>query len=92
MDSLANNRIRKWLGLPCCFSDASLFGQNRKSISLWYKQEKANLVLELKDSWDPLVRSAKIPICTGCKWKVQDEVHQVISNLQCREVMGFVQA
>lgn len=96
MDSLANNYIRKWLGLPRCFSDASLFGQNMlelpmKSISLGYKQEKARPVLEVKDSLDPLVSSAKVPIQTGHKWKVQEEVHQAISSLQHREVMELVQ-
>lgn len=26
MESLANSYIRKWMGLPCCFSDTGLFG------------------------------------------------------------------
>ena len=96
MDSLANNYIRKWLGLPRCLSDAGLFGWNMlelpmKSISLGYKQEKACLVLELKDSADQLIKSAKVPIRTGCKWKAQAEVDHAISSLQHREVMGSVQ-
>lgn len=66
MDSLANDHIRKWLGLPCCFSDAGLFSLimlelPMKSISIGHKQEKACLVLELKDSSDHLIRSAKVP-------------------------------
>ncbi|KAL0149490.1 hypothetical protein M9458_055278, partial [Cirrhinus mrigala] len=38
-----------------------------KSSSLGYKQEKVCLVLEIKDSQDPLVMSAKV--LTGHKWK-----------------------
>jgi hypothetical protein len=96
MDSLANNYIRKWLGLPRCFSDAGLFGQSMlelpiKSISLGYKQEKARLELELKNSADPLIRSANTPIRTGRKWKAQAEVDRAITSLQHREVMEAVQ-
>ena len=74
MDSLANSYLRRWLGLPRCFSEANLFGGNMlelplKSISLGYKQEKARLVLELKESADQLIRSVKVPICTGRKRK-----------------------
>lgn len=96
MDTLANSYIRKWLGLSRCFSDAGLFGWNMlelpvKSISLGYKQDKARLVLELRESADQLVRSAKVPIRTGHKWKAQAEVDHAISSLQQREVMGTVQ-
>lgn len=96
MDSLANGYIRKWLGLPRCFSDVGLFGWNKlelplKSISLRYKQEKAHLVLELKDSADHLVRSVEVPVRTGRKWKAPAEIQNTITSLQHREVMGSVQ-
>jgi len=54
-----------------------------KSISLGYKQEKAHLELELKDS---LIWSVHI----GRKWKAQAEVEHASSSLQHREVMGLV--
>lgn len=46
---------------------ADLFGQNMlrlllKSISLGYKQEKARLGLELRDSGDPMVRSSEVMV------------------------------
>lgn len=46
---------------------ADLFGQNMlrlllKSISLGYKQEKARLGLELRDSGDPVVRSSEVMV------------------------------
>lgn len=95
MDSLANSYIRKWLGLPCCFSDAGLFGWNilkllLKPISQGYKQEKVRLVLELIDSADALKRSAKVTFHIGHKWKVQAEVDHAVSTLQQREVMEAV--
>ena len=57
MDGLANSSIRKWLGLPRCLSDVGLFGRNMlqlplRSIGLGYKQEKARMVLELRESTD----------------------------------------
>lgn len=73
MDSLANGYIRKWMGLPRCFSDAGLVEWNMlelplKSISLSYKQEKAHLVLEMKDSADHLVRSTGLGWCAPQKF------------------------
>lgn len=96
MDSLANRYIQKWMGLPRCLSDAGLFGWNMlelplKSIMLGYKQEKARLVLEMKDSADHLIRSAKVPPRTGRKWRVPAEVGNAISSLQHKEVMGSTQ-
>ena len=96
MDSTANSYIRKWLGLPRCFSDTGLFGKNilqlpLKSISLGYKQEKTRLVLELRESRDEAVKSAAVTVRTGRKWKAHDEVDQAVSRLQHKEVLGRVQ-
>lgn len=54
-------------------------------------QYKAHLATELKDSANPLIRSAKVPVCTGRKWTAQAEVDHAISTLQHQEVMGVVQ-
>lgn len=72
MDGLANSLIRKWLGLPRCFSEVGLFGRNTlqlplRSIIVGYKQEKARLVLELRETTDQLVRAAGTQIRTGRK-------------------------
>ncbi len=89
LDGLANSFIRKWLGLP----DVGLFGRNTlqlplRSIGLGYKQEKARMVLELRESTDQLVRAAGPKIQTGRKWKAQEEVDMAISRLKHREI-GF---
>ncbi len=96
LDGLANSFIRKWLGLPRCLSDVGLFGRNTlqlplRSIGLGYKQEKARMVLELRESTDQLVRAAAPKIQTGRKWKVQEEVDMAISRLKHREIVGRVQ-
>lgn len=96
LDGLANSFIRKWLGLPRCLSDVGLFGRNTlqlplRSIGLGYKQEKARMVLELRESTDQLVRAAGPKIQTGRKWKAQEEVDMAISRLKHREIVGRVQ-
>ena len=95
MDACANKYIRKWLGLTRCFSDKGLFGKNilqlpLKSISLEYKQEKTRLVLELTESRDKAVKGAAVTVCTGRKWKAQDEVERAVSRLQYKEVLGRI--
>lgn len=84
------------MGLPRCFSDTGLFGWNMlelplKSMSLRYKQEKARLVLEMKDSTDHLIRNAEVPIRTGRKWRAPVEGENAIYSLQLQEVMGSTQ-
>lgn len=96
MDRLANSIIRKWLGLPRCLSDIGLFGRNTlqlplRSISLGYRQEKARMVLELRESTDQLVRAAGSQIRAGRKWKAQEEVDMAISRPKHQEVVGRVQ-
>ncbi|KAJ8338476.1 hypothetical protein SKAU_G00374420 [Synaphobranchus kaupii] len=96
LDGLANSFIRKWLGLPRCLSDVGLFGRNTiqlplHSISLGYKQEKARMVLELRESSDHLVRAAGTQVRTGRRWKAEEEVDQAIARLKHREVVGRVQ-
>nr|XP_061819532.1 uncharacterized protein LOC133608354 [Nerophis lumbriciformis] len=96
MDSIANGYIRKWLGLPRCFSDTGLFGKNilqlpLKSINLGYRQEKTRLVLELRESRDEAVKSAAVIVRTGRKWKAQVEVDQAVSRLKYKEILGRVQ-
>ncbi|KAG1925338.1 hypothetical protein F2P79_025614 [Pimephales promelas] len=96
LDSLANSYIRKWLGLPRCLSDVGLFGKTKlqlplRSISGGYKQEKVRLIMELRESTDPLVRAADAQVLTGRKWRAKEEVDLAISRLQHREVLGRVQ-
>lgn len=79
MDGLAKSYIRKWLGLARCLSEVGLFSRNTlqlplQSISLGYKQEKARLVLELRESTDQLVRAVGTQIRMGRKWSTRQSV------------------
>ncbi len=47
-----------------------------KTISLGNKLEKVRLLLELKDSPDPVVQNAKAQVCTRRKWDSSQAVHQ----------------
>ncbi|KAL6466887.1 hypothetical protein MHYP_G00246910 [Metynnis hypsauchen] len=74
-----------------------LFGRNilqlpLKSIDLGYKQEKARLVLELRDSTDPFVKNNKASVRTGRKWRAEEAVDQAISRLMHKEVVGRTQS
>jgi hypothetical protein len=96
MDAKANNYIRKWLGLPRCLSRAALFGRNTlrlplKTISLGYKLEKVRLLFELKDSPDPVVKSAKVQVKTGRRWDASQALDQAITRMKHQELVGAVQ-
>ncbi|KAL0182507.1 hypothetical protein M9458_021882, partial [Cirrhinus mrigala] len=96
MDAKANNYIRKWLGLPRCLSTSALFGKNilrlpMKTISLGYKLEKVRLLLELKDSPDPVVRTAVAQVRTGRRWNAPQAVQQAVTCLKHQEVVGLIQ-
>lgn len=67
MDAKVNNLIRKWLGLPRCLSSVTTFGKNAlalplKSISLGYKQEKARLIFQLRDSPDLTIKNTRAQV------------------------------
>ncbi len=96
MEAKANSFIRKWLGLPRCFSAAGLYGWNSlqlplKSITLGYRQEKARLVMELRDSSDRAVADADARVETGRKWRAKEEVQKMMGRLQHQQIVGMVQ-
>jgi len=65
---LANSFIRKWLDLPRCLSEVGLFSRNTmplRSIGLGYKQNKTQVVLELRESNDPEIQTGRK--CTALK-------------------------
>ncbi len=96
MEAKANSFIRKWLGLPWCFSAAGMYGWNSlqlplKSITLGYKQEKARLVMELRDSSDRAVADVNARVETGRKWRANEEVQKMMGRLQHKQIVGMVQ-
>ncbi len=96
MEAKANSFIRKWLGQPQCFSAAGLYGLNSlqlplKSITLGYRQEKARLVMELRDSSDRAVADVNTRVDTGRKWRANEEVQKVMGRLSHKQIVGMVQ-
>lgn len=62
-----------------------------QSIGLGFKQNKAQMVLELGESIDQLLRAAGSQTPTGRKWKAQEEFDKAISRLIHRKVVSRVQ-
>ena len=96
MDAKTSSFIRKWLGLPRGHSSASLYGKNTlqlplKSITIGYRQEKARLVMELRESTDETVRDMEARVLTGRKWRAEEEVQKAVGRLQHQEMVGRVQ-
>ncbi len=96
MEAKANSFIRKWLGLPWCFSAAGMYGWNSlqlplKSITLGYRQEKATLVMELRDSSDRAVADVNARVETGRKWRAKEEVQKMMGRLQHKQIVSMVQ-
>ncbi|KAK0153977.1 hypothetical protein N1851_003944 [Merluccius polli] len=74
------------------FQHRPVWEKDTPSINRDYRQEKARLVLELRDSTDPFVRNTKAPVRTGRKWKAEEAVDQAISRLMHREIVGRTQS
>ncbi len=62
-----------------------------KSITLGYRQEKARLVMELRDSSDRAVADVNARVETGRKWRAKEEVQKVMGRLQHKQIVGMVQ-
>lgn len=95
MEAKANTFIRKWLRLPRCFSAEGPYGRNAlqlplKSITSGYRQEKARLVQELRESSDVAVKNQHARVVTGRKWRAEEQVQQAVSRqatpLPCRNL------
>lgn len=85
LDGIAKTYIRKWLGLPRCFSNSGLFGKKvlqlpLKSVGFGYKQEKARLVFEVMESRDHTIKGVAVVVWTRHKWRAKAEVDQAVSS------------
>ena len=61
-----------------------------KSLVEEFKLGKARLFQMLRDSVDPLVKSAQPAIITGRKWNAKHAVETAESSLKMKEVIGSV--
>src|SRR4029434_9417864 len=61
-----------------------------KSITIGYRQEKARLVMELRESTDETVRDMEARVLTGRKWRAEEEVQKAVGRLQHQEMVVIV--
>jgi len=78
--AMINKHIRKWFGLPQCFTNLGLYTATVElqlpisSLVEEFKVSKARLLMTLKDSLDECIRGAGIELRTGRKWSVRQAV------------------
>ncbi|XP_060584572.1 uncharacterized protein LOC132740645 [Ruditapes philippinarum] len=89
-----NKHIRKWFGLPQCFTSLGLYtatGELQLPVSSLveeFKVSKARLLMTLKDSPDECIRGAGIELRTGRKWSVSQAVESAESRLRHADIVG----
>ena len=90
-----NKYLRKWLGVPPCFSTVGLYTAAGMlqlpflSITEEFKVGKARLHLMLRDSPDDVIRQVQPEVRTGSKWSAAKAVQE--ASLQIKEVIGATQ-
>ena len=91
-----NKHLRRWLGVPPCFSSVGLYSKTAKlqlpltSVVEEFKTGKARLVMTLKDSNDSHVRKAGVEVRTGRKWSAAKAVDEAESRLRHKDIVGAV--
>ena len=96
MESLISKFLNKWLGVPKSLKNVALYSSSSKlklptkSLVEEFKLGNVRLFQMLRDSVDPLVKSAQPAIITGRKWNPKHAVETVESSLKMKEVIGSV--
>ena len=94
MESVISKFLKKWLGVPQSLTNVALYSSSTKlklptkSLTEECKVGKARLFQMLRDSVDPLTKSAQPAIITGQKWNAEYAVEMAESSLKMKEVIG----
>ena len=97
MERAVSSHLRKWLGVPRTLTDVALYSSTAKvtlpttSLVEEFKVAKARVFLMMRDSSDPVIRTAQPEISSGKKWEVANGVEEAESRLRLKEVVGAVQ-
>ncbi len=96
MERTMTSYVKKWLGVPRCLTNISLYGKGVlelpiTSLTEEYKCSKVRLQMTLKDSRDQTISNAVPPLLTGWKWTPSDTVQQATSALRNSDIVGHVQ-
>lgn len=89
MERTVTSYIKKWLGVPRCLTNISLYGKGVielpiTSLTEEYKCSKVKLQMNLKDSRDQTISNAVPPLLTGRKWTPS-------AALRHSDIVGHVQ-
>ena len=96
MERAITGYVKKWLGVPRCLTNISLYGSGVlelpiTSLTEEYKCSKVRLQMTLTDSRDQTIRSAAPPLSTGRKWTPSDAVRHATAALRHSDIVGHVQ-
>ncbi len=96
MEQTMTSYVKKWLGVPRCLTNISLYGKGVlelpiTSLTEEYKCSKVRLQMILKDSRDHTISNAVPLLLTGRKWTPSDSVQQATSALRHSDIVGHVQ-
>ena len=89
--------LRKWLGVPPCFSKMGLYTNSRNlklpisSLVEEFKIGKLRLHMMMKDSADKIIRKAYPEIKSGRKWSAVMSVHEAECKLRIKNIIGVNQ-
>lgn len=96
MERIVTSYVKKWLGVPRCLTNISLYGKGAlqlpiTSLTEEYKCSKVRLQMTLKDSRDQIISNVVPPLVTGRKWSSADAVRDAVSALEHSDIVGHVQ-
>ena len=90
-----NEYLRKWLGVPACFSKAGLYtksGNLQLPISSLVEEFKIGKVhLHMKDSADEIIQKAYPEIKLGTKWSAIKAAQEAECSLRIKDIIGIPQ-
>ena len=93
----SNKYLRKWLGVPPCFSKVGLYTNSGNlllpisSLVEEFKIGKVRLYMMMKDSADEIIREAYPEIKNGTKWSTVKAAQEVECSLRIKDIIGVTQ-
>ena len=93
----SNKYLRKWLGVPPCFSNVGLYSNSGNlqlpisSLVEEFKIGKVRLHMMMKDSADEIIRKAYPEIKSGTKWSAVKAAQQAECSLRIRDIISVTQ-
>ena len=96
LERLLSSFVKKWLGLPRCFSSIGLYGRGIlelpvSSLTEEFKCSKVRLEMTLTESRDPCVAQTPPTLVTGKKWTPSAATQQAKADLKHHDIVGLVQ-